>query len=319
MMIFQAVVGCLSVLLEESENWPRLLENDGLIPLIDLLGPPPAFIKEREKDRLNAYLERQKAENDNKTGKQEREDSDRAKNPKGLRVVVPGQGGQDTSENAPTVQEPHVEEDLSSFVSCTSLNTAWKAILSLQPKACAAKCLYRLAQSERCCELMDERYATHRLVAILQGIMAESAGDGGKKGKKGKKKGLKLEPEQEDAVTSVTGCLKFLATSNPNRYRIAQLGAVPVLQNLHENADRLMLRRNAQILLTSVAMLSENSEILKKCGLGEEFAVPVPMTLTRDERLQAHEEFGSFPTVTKEAADGVSKEGVESTSLEQKT
>lgn len=115
----------------------------------------------------------------------------------------------------------------------------------------------------------------------------------GKKGQKAKKKGLKLEPEQEAALVNITGCLKFLSTSNMDRYRIAKLGAVPGLICLHENAERLILRRNAQVTLNNLAMLADISSILNGAGMSDEFSVTVPMKLEEDEIEQLKKEFES--------------------------
>ena len=65
--------------------------------------------------------------------------------------------------------------------------------------------------------------------------------------KKGKKKGLQLSPEQVSALTSITGCLKFLSLINSNRYRIANLGSLPHLKALYLDCDKTLLRRNAQV------------------------------------------------------------------------
>lgn len=70
------------------------------------------------------------------------------------------------------------------------------------------------------------------------------------------------------------------------------MGALPHLIELYQNADRLMLRRNAQVLLTNVSMLAENAPFLQEANISEEFKVPVPMRLTDAELSAAEAEFG---------------------------
>lgn len=104
-------------------------------------------------------------------------------------------------------------------------------------------------------------------------------------------------------MISAAGCLKFLSTTNCNRYRIACMGALPLIQDLYLASDKLILRRSAQVLLVNASMLAENSAFLKEANIGEEFRVPVPMTLAREECAEMKEEFGALPGQERESTD----------------
>mmetsp|Transcript_17278 Transcript_17278/g.51933 ORF Transcript_17278/g.51933 Transcript_17278/m.51933 type:complete len:112 (+) Transcript_17278:1430-1765(+) len=93
---------------------------------------------------------------------------------------------------------------------------------------------------------------------------------------------------------------------NANRYRVAQIGAASLLIPLYEECMDTLLRRNAQTVLANIAMLAENGQVLLDSKLPEEFLVPVPMRLSKDEVNQLTIE---FPTSTlRESFNQLAKE-----------
>ncbi|MEW5302080.1 MAG: hypothetical protein WDW36_004890 [Sanguina aurantia] len=186
------------------------------------------------------------------------------------------QGGGTGPKAATQLQPPPI------LFSVNSAGLKWQPLNSWATQASAAGCLYHLAQDATHCREMIARLASHRVVPVLLSIM----GGGGKAeagAKKKKSKGVVLSSEALAAASNVTGLLKFLALENISRYRIAKLGAVPALISIYHDSSRLLLRRNAQVVLTNLALLAENGQMLMDAGLPEEFLVQVPMRLTPDE------------------------------------
>ena len=77
---------------------------------------------------------------------------------------------------------------------------------------------------------------------LLPNTLYQHCTDAKKSAKKGK--GLVLEPLQIPALQAFTGCLKFLTTNNRCSFRVAQLGALPLLLQL-KGVSNLLIRRNS--------------------------------------------------------------------------
>jgi hypothetical protein len=213
-----------------------------------------------------------------------------------------------------SLQAPEPECDPKSLLSLNSCGLKWHhadEAFALATAAAAAGCLYEMCQQAEHMHAISRRLTASRLVPALLSAMGGGGGGGGDK-KKGKGKGkakLTLSPEQIEATTRIVGCLKFLTMVNANRYRAAQLGAAPSLIQLYEECSNTLLRRNAQSALANIAMLAENGQVLLVAKLPEEFLVPVPMRLTKEEVAELVVEFpnGSlqeaFDKHTKERLD----------------
>ncbi len=72
-----------------------------------------------------------------------------------------------------------------------------------------------------------------------------------------------------------------LTAGRRNRYRVAQLGGAKLLTPIYEECGHTLLRRNAQVVLSNIAMLAENGQVLLEGKLPEEFLVMVPMRLNK--------------------------------------
>ncbi|GAX73803.1 hypothetical protein CEUSTIGMA_g1254.t1 [Chlamydomonas eustigma] len=189
------------------------------------------------------------------------------------------------------------DPDPSTLLSINSVGLKWHSTVTMPTYAAAAGCLYEMCSDSRHMHEVSMRLGASRLVPLLAFCM-DADGDGKKK-KKGKKKGLTLTSEQTEALISITGCLKFLTMVATNRYRVAQLGAAKYLKPIYEECGHTLLRRNAQAVLSNIAMLAENGQVLLEGKLPEEFLVAVPMRLSQDEQVQLSLEFPDAPFLSK--------------------
>mmetsp|Transcript_37614 Transcript_37614/g.94986 ORF Transcript_37614/g.94986 Transcript_37614/m.94986 type:complete len:633 (-) Transcript_37614:222-2120(-) len=210
----------------------------------------------------------------------------------GAAPLLPVLGALDQMLPAPARQR-------SDLLSVNSAGLKWGALAGVQTRVYAAGCLYLLAQDAEHMAAAGKRLAASRLVPLLQQVL--ELGEGGKK-KGGKKKGLTLTPEQTQLLVRVTGALKFLSLVNVNRYRIAKLGATPSLIAIYENVSHTLLRRNAQVVLSNIAMLAENGQLLLDAKLPEEFLVALPLRLNAEETEELLLEFPDAPLGAKAAA-----------------
>ncbi len=55
------------------------------------------------------------------------------------------------------------------------------------------------------------------------------------------------------------------AQQNANKYRIAALGAVKPLALIYNECGHTLLRRNAQVVLSNMALLAENGQVRASC------------------------------------------------------
>uniref|UniRef100_A0A7R9V3G5 Armadillo repeat-containing protein 8 n=1 Tax=Chlamydomonas euryale TaxID=1486919 RepID=A0A7R9V3G5_9CHLO len=302
-------VSCLYKLVEDRSSWRRIINADGLRLLVDVLGPPPASVIDHETRQHRALLDPKYAADLRKEAIQAAEDAHETSKPStpanGSHSAKLGRGKPVQGPSTPSkTKKPDV--DPRTLLSINSCGLKWhhpNEDFALAIGSAAAGCLYEMATNEVYMHDMSRRLVASRLVVLLKAAM--SSGDTVKKAK-GKKKGLSLTPEQSEAAKRIVGCLKFLTMVNANRYRVAQIGAASLLIPLYEECMDTLLRRNAQTVLANIAMLAENGQVLLDSKLPEEFLVPVPMRLSKDEVNQLTIE---FPTSTlRESFNQLAKE-----------
>jgi hypothetical protein len=171
------------------------------------------------------------------------------------------------------------------FLAQNSVGYAWDAPRAVPLTCHAARALHLLMREPAACGAASDRCAAARLVTALQHAIADAATAGGK-GKAKKGKGMKLPPEHEDACVHVTACLKCLTAHSPaNAYRVARMGALPLLVQMAE-APRLMLRRNAQAVFSMLSLCAEAAPLLAPVASA---ALPDVKTIRAPLRLHAAE------------------------------
>lgn len=283
-------LGCLLELTQSKESWARLIKADGLRILIDVLGPPPSPVVRKETELWWHLIERANAV----PKLLRKEEEEQAKSEERLKLI--SQLTVNAREDAAEVPEP----DMKNLLSVNSSGLKWgHSIITLPTISSAAGCLYELCQNTEHMHYMSRRLVAARLVPLIS-IVMQAEGDAKKK--KGKKKGLNISPEQIEALTRVTGCLKFLTMVNTNRYRVAQLGATKALKPIYDECGITLLRRNTQCILSNIAMLKENGQILLDSKLPPEFLVSVPLKLSDDEVEQLSVEYDGLKKARRDAA-----------------
>ena len=289
----QTVASALGVLMELSQNresWDRIVKCDGLRVIVDVLGPPPQAVTKKEMELWKHLIEaattkRLQRKDGGKVGLEEDGKSPISLLSEKSKTKLTGPASESKSDTP--------EPEIKNLLSINSSGLKWGTSITLPTISAAAGCLYELSRNNDYMHYISRRLAAARLCPLIQ-VILQADGDAKKK-KGGKKKGMALSDEQLEALTNVTGCLKFLTMVNTNRYRVAQLGATKILKQIYEECGQsplsLSLRRNAQSILSNIAMLKENGQVLLDSKLPSEFLVAVPLKLSEDEASQLNIEF----------------------------